>query len=252
MKKKLLLQFLPLSLLAVSICHGQTDSLKQMRQYKNVVRYNLSGALVFGLDRYVVFGYERVIKPNQSISVNFGGVSLPKLLSVNTDSFSLTKDNKSNGFNVSVDYRFYLGKENKYMAPRGAYIGPYYSFNSFTRDNQWQHTNGTGSSYVNSHTTLNINTVGFQFGYQLILWKRMALDFALVGPGFGFYRYKASFDSNVTPENKEELLDGLKQLLTQKFPGMNYVFADKEFDANGVMRTNTLGYRYIIHVGYLF
>ena len=252
MKKKLLLQFLSLSFLAVSICHGQTDSLKQMRQYKNVVRYNLSGALVFGLDRYVVFGYERVIKPNQSISVNFGGVSLPKLLAVNTDSFSLTKDNKSNGFNVSVDYRFYLGKENKFMAPRGAYIGPYYSFNSFTRDNQWQHTKGTVSSYVNSHTTLNINTVGFQFGYQLILWKRMALDFALVGPGFGFYKYKAGFDSNVTAENKEELLNGLKQLLTQKFPGMNYVFADKEFDANGVMRTNTLGYRYIIHVGYLF
>ena len=98
MKKNLLLQFLSLSFLAVSICHGQTDSLKQMRQYKNVVRYNLSGALVFGLDRYVVFGYERVIKPNQSISVNFGGVSLPKLLAVNTDSFSLTKDNKSNGF----------------------------------------------------------------------------------------------------------------------------------------------------------
>src|SRR5689334_16911247 len=115
MKQKLfLLQYLLLSFFAVNICSAQTDSLRPMRQYKNVIRYNLSGALIFGFDKYVVFGYERVIKPNQSISVNVGGVSLPKLISVNTDSFSLQKDNKSNGFNVSVDYRFYLGKENKY------------------------------------------------------------------------------------------------------------------------------------------
>jgi hypothetical protein len=223
-----------------------------MRQYKNVIRYNLSGALIFGLDRYLVFGYERVIKPNQSISVNFGGVKLPKLISVNTDSFSLQKDTKSNGYNFSIDYRFYLGKENKYMAPRGAYIGPYYSYNHFTRDNQWQRTNSSGTSSIGTNTTLNINTIGFQFGYQLILWKRMALDFALVGPGFGFYKYKAGFDTNINADDRQQLVDGLKQLLTQKFPGMNFVFADQEINSSGVMRTNTLGYRYIVHIGYLF
>src|SRR5690349_5987071 len=135
-KKLLLLQYSLLLLFTVNICSAQKDSTKQVRQYKNVIRYNLSGALIFGVDRYVVFGYERVIKPNQTISVNVGGVKLPKLISINTDSFSLQKDNKSNGFNVSVDYRFYLGKENKYPAPRGAYIGPYYSYNTFTRDNE--------------------------------------------------------------------------------------------------------------------
>ncbi len=249
-KKLLLLPFLLVSLCAANICTAQhTDS---VRQYKNVIRYNLSGALIFGLDRYIVFGYERVIKPNQTISVNIGGAKLPKLISINTDSFSLQKDNKSNGYNISVDYRFYLGKENKFMAPRGAYIGPYYSYNNFTRDNQWQYTKGTGNSSVDTHSTLNINTIGFQFGYQFILWKRLALDFALVGPGFGFYKYKATIESNVSAENKEELIDGLKQLLTQKFPGMNFVFADKEIDSDGVMSTNTLGYRYIIHIGFAF
>ena len=253
MKKKLFhFQFLLLPLLVVNICSAQVDSVKQMRQYKNVIRYNLSGALIFGFDRYIVFGYERVIKPNQSISVNVGGVKLPKLISINTDSFSLQKDSKSNGLNISVDYRFYLGKENKYPAPRGAYIGPYYSFNSFTRDNEWAYTNSSSNSSVATHTTLNINTIGFQFGYQLILWKRLALDFALVGPGVGFYKYKASFGTNVSVENREELIDGLKQLLTQKFPGMNFVFADKQIDAEGVMKTNTLGYRYIIHIGFAF
>src|SRR5215831_17995750 len=108
MKKKfLLLPCMLFCLFATNICSAQhSDS---VRHYKNIIRYNLSGALIFGLDRYIVFGYERVVKPNQSISVNVGGVKLPKLISINTDSFSLAKDTKSNGYNVSVDYRFYLG-----------------------------------------------------------------------------------------------------------------------------------------------
>jgi hypothetical protein len=229
----------------------QGDSLGQ-KSYKNIIRYNLSGALVFGFGKYVVFGYERVIKPNQSFSINVGGVSLPKLISINTDSFSVQKDKKSNGINVSVDYRFYLSKENKYSAPRGAYIGPYYSYNKFTRDNEWLFKKSSGNSFVNTTSTFNINTIGFEFGYQLILWKRFALDFVLVGPGYGFYHYKVKWDTNLTPKDKEQLLDGLQQLLTQKFPGMNYVFADKEINANGVLNTNTLGYRYIIHIGFAF
>ena len=253
MKKKfLLLQCSLLGLFAANICNAQTDSLKQMRHYKNVIRYNLSGALIFGFDRYIVFGYERVIKKNQSISVNIGGVRLPSLITVNTDSFSTQRDRKSDGMNASVDYRFYLGKENKYPAPRGAYIGPYYSYNKFTRDNQWLRKSSGGSSFLNSNSTLKIHTVGFQFGYQFILWKRLSLDLVLVGPGVGFYSYKAKFDSNISTGDKEQLLDALKQLLVQKFPGMNYVFADKEFNANGVLTVSAVGYRYMMHIGFVF
>ena len=61
--------------------------------------------------------------------------------------------------------------------------------------------------------------MGFQFGYQFILWKRLSLDLVLVGPGVGFYSYKAKFDSNISAGDKEQLLEGLKQLLVQKFPG---------------------------------
>ena len=228
----------------------QADSTRKV--YKNIIRYNLSGALIFGADKYIVLGYERVLSPRKSVSVNFGRAAMPKLTSIVTDSFQTQKEGERTGYNMSIDYRFFLAKENKFDAPHGLYIGPYYSYNHFTRDNQWLFNKSTGSSFINTHTTLNINTIGFQFGYQFILWKRLALDFCLVGPGFGIYNYKASFDGNVTAENKEQLFEGLKQLLTQKFPGMNFVFADKEINANGTMNTNTLGYRYIFHVGYAF
>lgn len=74
----------------------------------------------------------------------------------------------------------------------------------------------------------------------------------MVGPGLAFYNYKVTFDSNISAADKEQLADGLKQLLTQKFPGMNFVFANKEISSDGVMKANTLGYRYIIHIGFNF
>ena len=74
--------FVLMFLVMSSFCFGQNDT---MRHYKNVIRYNLSSALIFGFDKYIVLGYERVIRKNQSISINIGGVALPKLISINTD-----------------------------------------------------------------------------------------------------------------------------------------------------------------------
>ncbi|MDF2191436.1 hypothetical protein [Paraflavitalea sp. CAU 1676] len=219
---------------------------------KNIIRYNLSGALIFGADQYVVLGYERLLSHRQSISVNVGRISLPKLVSISTDSFHVEKDGKRSGVNLSIDYRFYLASENKHHAPHGLYIGPYYSFNQFKNELEWQRKNSTATNSVTSNSKFSIHTIGFELGYQFIFWKRVALDLVLAGPGLGIYNYKATFDSNIDPATKAQIVDGLKQALTQKFPGMNYVFSDEQIDANGVMRTSTLGYRYIIHIGFNF
>src|SRR3954471_16621462 len=113
----------------ISYAQGPKDS--STITYKNVVRYNLSGALLFGFSKYIVLGYERVLSPKSSISVNFGTAALPKIISLVTDSFQTKKEGKRKGFNVSIDYRFYLSKETKFAAPHGVYIGPYYSYNHF-------------------------------------------------------------------------------------------------------------------------
>jgi len=248
--KKILTCLSALFFLTVNFCQAQMDSSEH--HYKNVIRYNLSGGLFFGIDKYIVFGYERVLSPHRSFSINVGSASLPKLTNINTDSFSVSKDRKRSGFNVSADYRFYLAHENKYDAPHGLYIGPYYSYSHFTSGVEWDFTNSSAGSHVNTDSKFTINTVGFELGYQFILWKRFALDLVMVGPGVGFYNYKATFESNVDPADKQQILDGLKQLVTQKFPGMNFVFNDKEVGADGVMKTTTIGYRYIVHIGFAF
>jgi hypothetical protein len=253
MKNKLL-YICSLLLLSVNLSNAQqsNDSSTKMSHYKNVVRYDLSGALIFGIAKYVVFGYERVISPHQSLSLNVGKISLPKIVSIVTDSFSSEKDIKRGGFNISVDYRFYLAKENKFNAPHGLYIGPYYSYNHFTAETQWTINKQGTNEFVDSHRDFTVHSIGFELGYQFILWKRLTLDLVMIGPGVGFYKYKVTTDNDLDPATKEQLMQAIEQLLTQKFPGMNYVFSDKHFDVDGVIKTSSIGYRYIVHIGFTF
>jgi hypothetical protein len=246
-----LLFLLAMSYWSESFCQKKNDSTAKV--YRNVIRYNLSGGLLFGLDKYIVFGYERVLNSRQSISINAGRVSFPKLVSFSTDSFSVKSDLKNSGFNTSIDYRFYLRKENLFMPPHGIYIGPFYSYNHFTRTNSWADMRaGTTHPLVETNSTFNIHTFGAELGYQFILWKRLALDLVLIGPGFSYYDLKATISENLDPKDKERLQKAIKELISQKIPGMNYTFSDKEFNGNGTIRTLSVGYRYIIHIGYHF
>jgi hypothetical protein len=219
---------------------------------KNTIRYNFTSAIIFGVDKSIIFGYERLLSPHRSISVNGGTIALPKLISIETDSFSLQKKSTNNGVNFSLDYRFYLAKLNKYPAPRGIYIGPWLSYNSFTRENDWDHKNSSSQRTARTETKMNIFSLGAEMGYQFLFWKRLAVDFVMIGPGFGVYRIKAKYDSGLTDAQKEQLRQALSDIISQKFPGMDIAIGDKELDANGKLNVTSFGYRYVIHIGYNF
>ena len=225
------------------------------KQYKNVIRYDLSGALLMGVDRYIVFGYERIVKKNQSFSINVGPVALPKSPDerIAINDYTLRNDPKSNGFNFSVDYRFYLGKENRYAPPRGIYLGPYMSYNQFHRESVWSYSStGVPDKTVSTDMDMKIFSMGAELGYQFVLWKRMAIDFLLIGPGVGNYNINLAVSGNLTDEEKQKLREAVKETITEKYVGLGYVLANKHFDTEGSIRSWNLGYRYLIHIGYVF
>src|SRR5678816_1432317 len=114
--------FLVLTLFVVIKAFGQEDD------RKNTIYLNFTNRIIFN-DAFII-GYERVLKPNRTFSVNFGTISLPRFTDKsNNDSVQLLGGSGNKGFHFSADYRFYLSKENKYEAPRGVYLGPYYAFN---------------------------------------------------------------------------------------------------------------------------
>ena len=256
--KKVIIQFvvvlISVQCVTTSLLAQPIDStIKSEKQYKNVIRYNLSGALIFGFSRNIIFGYERVIGKNQSISVNFGKASFPDIVAFISDSVSVDKDIKNSGTNFSIDWRFYLSKENKYAVPHGIYIGPYYSYNTFNRENNYAIKRASGTSdQITTRLDFDIHTIGAEMGYQFILWKRLALDFVLVGPGISSYKLTAKYEGSLSDQDREKLGNAVEQLITQKFPGMNFVLGEKELNANGIIDTWDIGFRYLIHIGFLF
>lgn len=221
------------------------------REFKNTIHFNLTNPMIFG-DRSLVFGYERVLTKNRSFSVNVGQASLPDLNIINTDELEMETIRSEKGLHLSADYRFYLSKENKYNAPRGVYVGPFYSYNYFNKEHTWSLATSGYNGKVNSELDFTINTIGAELGYQFILWKRLAIDLILIGPGVANYKLEATLDTNLSDEDKELFFDKLNEALQEKFPGYSGVIDEGEFKTKGTTNTTNFGFRYIIQVGYRF
>lgn len=219
---------------------------------KNTIYFNVTNPLLFG-SKAKIFGYERVLGKHQSISVNIGRMGLPKFgKGSSNDSVSLQKNSKDKGLHLAAEYRFYLQNENRHEAPRGVYIGPYYSYNQFSRSNDWQlkTTNFTGD--VNSDLNLSIHTVGVQLGYQFVFWKRIALDLILIGPGIANYKVKTKLHTTLDPDEEALFFEKLNEYLQDKIPGYNMVIKEGDFNRSGSTNTTSFGFRYMVNIGFRF
>jgi len=240
--------FLTLTLISLSLLAQK----KTAKEYKNTVKYNVLSPLIFGKNCHIL-GYERVMKPNQTLNVNAGLTSLPRLVNVNGDSVNLLKDASNTGFHFSAEYRFYLGKWNKFQAPRGIYLAPYYSYNSFKKGSEWSVNKASFNGQVNTDFALNVNTLGVEMGYQFVFWDRLSLDFIFLGPGLSLYQLKTDVNTSLSVENQSELLRKINQLLSNKIPGYNLVLPEKETSASIERRTiSSFNFRYQIQLGFRF
>ena len=230
------------------------EKVKEEKDYKNTVRLNLTNPLLFG-ERSLVLGYERTMGLHQSFSVNAGLAQLPtfNLVNVSDDSsFQIDKTSKDKGYTITGDYRFYLASENKYNAPRGLYIGPYLTHVFMGRENIWTLHTETFDGDIKTDFKFNMTSIGAQLGYQFILWKRVALDFVLIGPSIAKYNIEAKLDTSLNPDDESALYEKINELLTERFPGYSFAVDDVEFKKTGTTNTTSLGYRYVIHMGFRF
>jgi len=232
------------------------DSATVKKQHKNIIRFNLTNPMIFG-EKSLLLGYERLVGKNQSFSINAGRAAFPAPVRELVDStlavrFELGKTYKDKGFTIAVDYRFYLKKENRFAAPRGVYVGPYYNYTHFERENNWSFVSNSTSGNVKTNLILDVQMIGAQMGYQFLLWNRLALDFILIGPGIAFYNIKTEMDTDLSQGDEETLLQILRESIATRFPAYDFVIDKPEFDQSGSTRTASLGFRYVIHLGYNF
>ena len=243
-------------ILFVMILSGlqQTASAQDTTKHlKNTILLNLTNPIIFGSS--YILGYERVLNSRHSFSINVGTTSFPASDdATDSDSAKVSSINDRTGMNISADFRFYLGRENKYAAPRGVYIGPYYSYNQFGRDHTWivKSTSGGTPFQVDSKLRLNVHTIGFEMGYQFVFWDRLALNMILLGPGISAYNFKATLGTNLSQADKEKLFEAINDALADKFPGYDIAIDQGEFEKKGSTNTTSFGYRYMIQIGFRF
>jgi len=224
------------------------------RIFKNTIRVNLTNPIIFG-DRALILGYERTIGEHQSFSLNAGLAALPNfnILGSEVDSvIQLHRDSKEKGYLITGDYRFYLASENKFRAPRGIYIGPFLSHTFMGRENTWDLKTANFTGAVNSDLKLYMTSIGAQLGYQFVFWKRVALDFVLIGPSVAFYSLNAKLGTDLSPDDESALYEKISEILTERFPGYSFALDDVDFKTSGTTNTKGIGFRYTIHLGYRF
>jgi len=230
------------------------ESVKEERIRKNTIRINVTNPMIFG-DRSWILGYERTIGERQSFSLNVGRLSLPKfdLVDIADDSIvDLIKESKDRGYLFTGDYRFYLASENKYRAPRGLYIGPFASYAFMGRENTWNINTESFVGEVNTDFKFSMTAIGAQLGYQFVLWKRVALDFVLLGPSVAWYSLSATLNTTFDPDDEALIYEKINEILSEKFPGYTFVVDDIDFKTSGTTNTQSFGFRYTIHLGYRF
>jgi hypothetical protein len=245
-----LLAFLCVSALGHPV-FGQ-EVMKQEKQFKNTVRLNLTNPLIFG-DKAIVLGYERTLGQHRSISINIGQAQLPKFKLIDIDSsVMLNKSTKEHGFNMTIDYRFYLRTDNKYPSPRGVYLAPYFGYNTMGRSNTWTLNTDTFQGEVNTDFDFSVTTLGGELGYQFVMWKRVSLDFVLIGPGLASYKLKTKLNTTLNADDESALYEKINDALAERFPGYTFVLDDIDFKHSGSSNTTSFGYRYVINLGFRF
>ena len=236
-----------LCIVAITTMVRGQNSMRQA-QRKNTIKLDLTSHWLYR--NALIVSYERVTKPNQSFAITAGYQEFPAGTSLGSG-IAVTESKKRNGTKFGGEYRFYLKKENKYLAPRGVYIGPYVSYHSFNNERTLEIDNNGTLEQAILDAKLTIFNVGFQLGYQFVINNRWTIDLVLVGPSVSKYRYTLDLGGNFTFD-KEDIQNEIILDLIDRFPALDELITEKEITDKGRLDTWSYGWRYQLQVGYHF
>jgi hypothetical protein len=234
--------------LVVRCSAQQADS---VQTHLNTIKVNLISSAIFR--NSLVGSYERVLKPRQSLGVMVGVVRFPTIADFGS-LIHVVDDNKQTGFVVGAEYRFYLKKENKYLAPRGVYVGPYATYYGFKNDRALTYTSPDTQATTDALLTMDIKVlnIGAQLGYQFVIKNRFTIDLVIIGPSLANYQLKSTLEGDFDVTEEEILENEILAALTARFPGLKDLLTDKNLDLRGDNAAWSAGFRYQLNIGYRF
>lgn len=247
MKKLIFIGILLFSRLFSSDLYCQeTDSIPG---YKNNIRLNISAVALY--DQAFIPSYERILNKKQSFSIEAGLIGMQQFDTTYNTLIQIQNQKQKMAFKASADYRFYLVNENKYNIPRGLYLGPFLSYYHFSTKNDISYLDSTQTTVMGQiDGKLELFQAGFQLGYQFIFWDRMSVDLILLGPAVTYYDASLTLSGEI--ENKSEVLQDFLDKMIGLFPAASTLIETGTVSSNGRADFLAAGFRYSIHIGFLF
>ena len=219
---------------------------------KNTIRWDPTPMFLVG-PKSVVLGYERIISPFQSASINIGTLVKKPFTDEYGNTIHLLDESHTGGMLLSLDYRFYFKKRNKKPAPDGIYWGPYFSYYNIWFEGKSEILkNGISVNTVYIDADLKMINLGMQLGYQFVIKDRFTIDLILMGPSYSFYSAKIKFAADIQLNEDSEFYEDIKKLLASIAPGLNTILDEQSLDSSGRLKFGYYGFRYFVQFGYLF
>lgn len=230
-----------------------SDSIKSIKKpfHKNVIKFNPTPMLLWS-SKNVTFSYERILNPKQSIALTLGYLEFPSLFKDSIGSLLAITGREKYGINIALEYRFYLGKRNSRPIPDGVYLAPFASYYGYHFKNNVDVLHTTLDSAGALKGNFYIFNVGVEFGYQFVFWKRLTLDLVLIGPAISYYTGGVDISGNMNLEKLQEINTELYNKLKEKYPLIGDFVINKSFTQNGKIDLLSVGFRYLMQIGFHF
>ncbi len=221
-------------------------------RFKNVIKFNPTPMLLWSKNN-ATLSYERFIHRNQTAAISVGYLEFGQLFKDdNIINIVEITSRKKGGINICLEYRFYPFARNPRPVPDGLYFGPYASFYGYWFENGLNIKNTNILSNGKFNANFWIVNIGFELGYQFVFWKRVTLDLVLAGPAIAYYGGKGVLSGHLNTEDADKLNTELFNTLREKYPILETLARKVEFDQNGKVDLFSLGFRYLIQIGFHF
>ncbi len=231
----------------------KTDSVFHAPQpyHKNVIKFNPTPMLLWSM-KNVTLSYERILNPKQSITLSVGYLEFPSLFRDTIANLVAITSRHKAGINVAMEYRFYLMKRNSRPVPDGIFIAPYASYYGYWFKNGIDVLHTVVDSGATIKGSVYVFNAGVELGYQFVFWKRLTLDFVLIGPAVSYYGGEINVTGDINVEKIAELHQDLYDKLKERYPMIGEYVINKSFKRNGKLDLFSIGFRYLVQIGFHF
>jgi hypothetical protein len=230
-----------------TIAQQDSANIKREKQLKNVAKLNVTSWILYS--NGVQLAYERLLSNHTSVTLFGGYIQFPMPSVIDNSPLNFDKDKVKSGYTIGSEFRFYLAKENKYDVPHGVYLAPFISFYHF--NNQRNGHDSTNQDNLSLNTTFDFLNIGGELGYQFVIKKRFTVDCVLFGPAISSYYFSMKLNGSTSGDYSEQvqaILDAIKQ----KYPLLKDLTNGEKLSTSGVSNFWSLGFRYVIQIGYRF